>query len=73
MEESSGGQISWARAALDRAQQCMSSFWALQHDWEIFPMSNGIFIFRFSTDDDRDHVLLAGPWVVDDAVLALSP
>ena len=34
---------------------------------------NGFFIFRFSSNDDRDHVLLAGPWVVDDVVLALTP
>ena len=36
-------------------------------------MSNGFFIFRFYSDDDRDRVLLEGPWVVDDMVLALAP
>ena len=36
-------------------------------------MTNGFFIFRFNSNDDRDKVLLEGPWVIDDVVLALGP
>ena len=31
------------------------------------------FIFRFTTIEDRDRILLQGPWALDDAVLAMGP
>jgi len=35
-------------------------------------MTNGFLIFHFNSGDDPDKVLLEGPWVIDDAVLALG-
>jgi len=51
----------------------LSSLWNLHGDWEIFPMSSyGYFIFRFTNPEDLEHVLLDGPWILDNAVLALG-
>jgi len=36
-------------------------------------LSHGFFIFRFTTVEDRDRVLLQGPCVLNDAVLAMGP
>ena len=36
-------------------------------------MNYGFFLFRFTSASDRDEVLNDGPYVVDDATLALEP
>lgn len=36
-------------------------------------MNHGFFVFRFTSVSDRDKVLLEGPWVLDDAILAVGP
>lgn len=35
-------------------------------------MNHGFFLFRFLCSSDLDHVLREGPWVFDDATLALE-
>ena len=36
-------------------------------------MNHGFLMFRFTSSSDRDRGLLEGPWVLDDAVLAVRP
>ena len=38
-----------------------------------FPLTMASIMFHFTSSDDRDNVLLEGPWVLDDAVLAIVP
>ena len=54
--------------SFDKVQEGLASLWHPQNDWEIFPMSFGFFVFRYTTED-MDHVLFDGPWTLDDAVL----
>ena len=46
---------------LDKVHQGLRSLWNPQHDWEIFPMTNGFFIFLFTDAADCDRVLMDGP------------
>lgn len=36
-------------------------------------MNYGFFLFKFVSVQDRDVVLVGGPWVVNDSTLALEP
>ena len=58
------------------AEKVTSSFlakWNPVHEWEIISMNYGYFLFRFTAAQDRDAILNGGPWIVDDATLALEP
>ena len=44
--------------SLEKVQQNLTPRWTLQYECEIFPMTNGFFIFRFNSSDYRDKVLL---------------
>ena len=35
-------------------------------------MNYGYFLFLFTCDQDRDAIINGGPWIVDDATLALE-
>jgi len=46
---------------LDKGHQGFHSLRTTQHDLEIFPMTNGFFIFLFTDAADCDRVLMDGP------------
>ena len=54
------GKFLGRRISLDKVQVSLSSLWHPQYGWEIFLMSYGYFIFRFSNSADLDRVLLDG-------------
>jgi len=51
----------------------LSSKWSPEQEWEIIPMNYEYFLFRFTSAQYRDLILDGGPWIVDDATLALEP
>jgi len=71
-ENSLVGRFHGCPISLKKVHVGLSSGWTPQGKWEIFPMPFGYFIFRFTNNEDVDHVLLDGHWALDDAVLVLA-
>lgn len=58
--------------SIDSISSSLMAKWVLEKELELIPLSFGFIFFRFSCERDRDMVLIDGPWVVDDATLALE-
>ena len=71
-ENSLVGRFLGRPISLKKTRNGLSSLWHPQGDWEIFPISFGYFIFKFTNKEDVDRVLLDGPWSLDNDVRALA-
>ncbi|KAL7230600.1 hypothetical protein ACSBR2_008965 [Camellia fascicularis] len=45
--------------------------WAIQEDFDAIDLGNNYFLFKFSSQDDCNHVYMGGPWVIVDHYLTI--
>ncbi|KAI8024833.1 hypothetical protein LOK49_LG02G00256 [Camellia lanceoleosa] len=49
----------------------VKTLWAIQEDFDAIDLGNNYFLFKFSSQDDCNHVYTGGPWVIMDHYLTI--
>lgn len=45
-------------------KEMMAKLWKFNGGMEVALMENGVFVFRFNCEEDKQHVLESGPWII---------